>query len=105
MSHGSGSARDRCRGFARGDRLAERGAALEPHLALRERPRREVDVGVAEPRDDAAPAEIDALRRRQRRLVRADASRDPVTCDRERRRASEATGSIVRIVPPGKDHA
>ena len=68
------------------ERLRERRHALEPHVALRERPGREVDVRVREPRDDAAPAEVDDVGRRQRGLVDADAAGDARSRDRERAR-------------------
>ena len=68
------------------DRLLERLRPLEAHLVLRERPGDEVDVRVREARKDAAAAEIDDLRRRERRLVRADAAGDAVARDRERPR-------------------
>jgi hypothetical protein len=58
-----------------------------------------VDVRVAEARNDHASAQIDHLRRGERRLVDADAARDPVPGHRERplrrdgrlQRADEAT--------------
>src|SRR5204862_186843 len=59
------------------ERLVERLRVLEPHLTLRHRPRWKVDVRVREPGHDAAAAEVDALRGRKRRLVRADAAGDP----------------------------
>ena len=68
------------------DRLLQRPRPLEAHLVLRERPRDEVDVRVREAGKHAAAAEIDDLRRRKRRLVRADAAGDPVAGDRERPR-------------------
>jgi hypothetical protein len=74
------------RGGNPGERLVERLGSFEPHLALRQRPRREVDVRVREARQDAAPAEVDALGARERRLVGADTARDPVAGDRQRRR-------------------
>ena len=43
------------------ERVVERLGALEPHLPLRQRPAREVHVGVGEAREDAQPAEVDAL--------------------------------------------
>jgi hypothetical protein len=42
-----------------------------------------VHVRVAESRDDAAAAEVDALRPGQRRLVRSDAAGDPLARDRQ----------------------
>ena len=89
--------RDLGRGHAR-QGLLQRGAAVELHLPLRERPGREVDVGVGEGGQDAAPAEVHGLRRRQRPLVDADPARDAVAGDRQRpRRGSEE--SIVRMTP------
>ena len=58
------------------ERLVERRAAVEFHLALRERPGREVDVRVGEAGEDAAAAEVDDVRARQRRLVHAHAAGD-----------------------------
>ena len=102
---GGVSARNLCCGLLHSDNsLGERDAALEPQLPLREGPGRVVDVGVAETRDDAAPAEIDSLRPRQRRLVRADASRDAVTCDGEGRRGRKRELHRADRAP-GKDHA
>ena len=66
------------------ERLLDGRAALEPHLRLRERPGREVDVRVGEPGHDGAPAEVDRLGRGERRLVDADAAGDPPARDRER---------------------
>ena len=66
------------------ERLVQRADALEPHLALRERPGREVDVRVGEAGEDAPPAEVDDVGAGQRSLVRADAARDAVACDRQR---------------------
>src|SRR5262245_55013556 len=43
-------------------------------------------VRVAEPREDAAPCEVDPVRRSERRLVRADPACDPVSGDRDRPR-------------------
>jgi hypothetical protein len=43
-----------------------------------------VDVGVVEAGQDAAAAEVDDVGRGERRLVDADAARDPVAGDRER---------------------
>jgi hypothetical protein len=45
-----------------------------------------VDVRVGEPRNDAAAAQVDDLRRRQDGLVRAHPARDPLAGDRERPR-------------------
>ena len=67
------------------ERVVERLGALEPHLALCQRPAREVHVGVGEARQDAPPAEVDPLRAREGGLVRPDAAGDPVARDRERR--------------------
>ena len=72
-------------GYAR-DRLLESRRVVELDLVLRERPEQKVDVRVGEPRQDAAAAEVDALGARERRFVRADAARDPLARDRERRR-------------------
>ena len=41
---------------------------------------------VGESRQDAAASEVDALRARKSRFVRADTTRDPLARDRERRR-------------------
>ena len=53
-------------------------------LVLRERPGREVHVRVGEAGHDDAAAEVDDLRRGERRLVHADAARDALARDRER---------------------
>ena len=66
------------------ERLLERLRPLEPHLPLREGPGREVDVGVVETRQDAAPAEIDDVGARERTFVCADTAGDPFACERER---------------------
>jgi hypothetical protein len=66
------------------ERLGERPARVEPHLALCDRPRREVDVRVGEAGQHAPAAEVDDLRGGERSLVHADAARDPVSGDRER---------------------
>ena len=76
----------RHRGGHSRDRLLEVARALEPHLALGDRPLHEVDVRVGESGQDAAAAEIDPLRARQRVLVHADAARDQPARDRERAR-------------------
>ncbi len=73
---------------------AERVDALEPHLALRERPGREVDVRVGEAGKDAAAAEIDAHRGWQA------PSR---ACRRRPRRASPAIAS-ARVVGKRRIH-
>jgi hypothetical protein len=39
---------------------------------------------IGEAGDDAAPAEVDDVRRRERRLVRRDSARDAVARDRQR---------------------
>src|SRR5262249_55484444 len=70
----------------RAGRSAGGGGPPHPPLPLRQRPRREVDVRVGEARDDAPSAEVDALGARERGLVRADATGDPVSGDRERAR-------------------
>ena len=67
-----------------GERLVERAAAVELDVGLRERPRRKVHVRVCEARHDDAPAEVDDLGGCERRLVHADAARDPPAGDRER---------------------
>jgi hypothetical protein len=72
------------------ERIRERPDAVEAQVTLPERPRREVDVRVREPGNDAAPAEVDDLRRRQRRLVRPDPARDAVACDRESARQRQS---------------
>ena len=46
-------------------------------------------MGVVEARDDAAPAEVDALGARQGRLVRPDTADDPLARDRQRARQRE----------------
>ena len=61
--------------------LLERARVLEPHLVLRDRPGREVHVGVAEPGNGAAAAEVDALRAGQRGLVRPDPAGNPLAAD------------------------
>src|SRR5207244_8336220 len=66
---------------------------------LDERPGREVDVRVAEPGQNAAAAEIDAVGRHERGLVRAHAAGDPVARDRQRagdgqRRFEGADGAV-----------
>ena len=66
------------------ERFVERGAAVELHLALRQRPGRKVDVRVGEAGEDAAAAEVDDLRARARRLVDAHAAGDVRARDRER---------------------
>ena len=66
------------------ERLGELADALELHVALRERPGREVDVRVGEAGKDAAPAEIDDVGARERGLVRADPAGDVRAGDRER---------------------
>jgi hypothetical protein len=65
-------------------RLLEGLHALQPHLPLPQCPRREVDVRVGEAREDAATAEIDAVRACERGLVCADPARDELAGDRER---------------------
>ena len=67
-----------------GERLLDRRAAVQLHLALRERPGREVDVRVREGGEDAAAAEVDDVRAGERGLVDADAARDVRAGDRER---------------------
>ncbi len=66
------------------ERLVDRRAAVQLHLALRERPGREVDVRVGEGGEDAAAAEVDDVRAGERGLVDADAARDVRAGDRER---------------------
>ena len=73
--------------------------ALEPHLPLRERPGREVDVRVGEARDDAAPAEVDDVGARR---APSRACRRRRRSGRPRSRARDATGSdgsSVRTTP------
>ena len=82
-----------------GERLLDRRAAVQLHLALRERPGREVDVRVGEGGEDAAAAEVHDLRARERGLVDADAARDVRAGDRERPSRRAATGSSVRTMP------
>src|SRR5262249_27083997 len=65
-------------------RLVEGRAALERELVLRERPRREVHVGVVQAGEDDAAAQVDDVGRGERGLVHSDAARDPLACDRER---------------------
>ena len=72
----------------RAGRPPRRPRPLEPNLALRQRPPGS-DVRVGEPGKNAASAQVDALRARERGLVRPDAARDPVACDRERPRHRE----------------
>ncbi|MEZ5099129.1 MAG: hypothetical protein R3C15_04875 [Thermoleophilia bacterium] len=82
-----GAGRERVRGRAHAlERLRARVAALEAHLALRQRPGEEVGVAVGEAGQDAAPAEVDDVGRRERRLVRPDGARDELAGDRERTR-------------------
>ena len=57
--------------------------ALELDVAARQRPRREVDVGVGERREGTPTAQVHALGRRQRALVRSDAADDPLARDRQ----------------------
>ena len=71
------------------ERFVERRAAVELHLVLSDRPRREVDVRVGEARQHAPAAEVDRLRAGERRLVHADAAGDAVTGDRERARLGQ----------------
>ena len=71
------------------ERLGEARDTLQPHLALRERPGREVDVRVGEAGKDAAAAEIDDVRAGEDGLVRADPSRDVRARDRERPRGRQ----------------
>ena len=70
----AGDERERCRDRAR---------LLEPHVVSRQRPGRKVDVGVGECRQHAAAREVDALRRREHPLVRADPARHDRPCDRQ----------------------
>ena len=69
--------------FDQRERLVQRRRVLEPHLSLGERPGRKVDVRVAEPRQDAATAEVDVIGRGERLLVRPDAAGDPIPGDRQ----------------------
>jgi hypothetical protein len=48
-----------------------------------------MDVGVGEAGKDAPPAEVDAIRARERGLVRPDAAGDPLPRNRERRRSRQ----------------
>ena len=66
------------------ERLGERRAVVQLDVALRQRPGREVDVRVGEAGQDAATAEVDRLRARQRGLVHPDAAGDPLARDPER---------------------
>ncbi len=101
------SRRQRCVRSAHAlERFRERAAAVESHLVLRDRPRREVHVRVGEARNDAAAAEVDRLRTREHRLVDADASRDPVAGDGERgrerqRRVERADDAVLEDHPRG----
>ena len=70
---------------------------VEAEVALSERPRREVDVRVREPGDDAAAAEVDDVGRGGRSRACRPA-RDPVAGDGEAR-ATGSAGSIVRTTP------
>ena len=82
----------------------QRGASVELDVPLRERPRREVDVRVGEARQNAPTAEVDRVRARERRLVHADAARDPIPGDPERRsRRQRRVERANRPVP--EDHA
>ena len=54
--------------------LLERPAIVEDELTLGERPARKVDVRVDEPRYNAAPPEVNAIRGGERELVRSDAT-------------------------------
>src|SRR5581483_9072639 len=65
------------------ERFVERRAPVEAHLVLGKRPRREMHVRVREARQYDAPAKVDDLRRRERRLVHSDTAGDPLACDRE----------------------
>jgi hypothetical protein len=66
------------------ERLVERRGVLEPDLALRERPGREVDVRVVEAGEDTAAPEIHPIGAREGGLVRSDTTCDPLACDRQR---------------------
>ena len=66
------------------ERLGEPADPFELHLALRQRPGREVDVRVREAGEYAAAAEVDDVGARQRRFVGADAARDVCAGDGER---------------------
>ena len=86
------------------ERLCEARHTLELHLALGERPGREVDVRVGEARKDAAAAEIDDIRTGKRQLVRPDPARHVRPGDRERsgrrqRRIHRADDAVL------EDHA
>ena len=67
-----------------GERLLDRRAAVQLHLALGQRPGREVDVGVGERGEDAAAAEVHHVGACERGLVDADAAGDVGAGDRER---------------------
>jgi hypothetical protein len=69
-----------------GHGLLDRLDPLQPNLPARDGPRREVDVGIVEAREDAPPAQVDPLRPGQRRFVRSDPACDPVSGNRQRRR-------------------
>ncbi len=71
------------------ERLIERGAPVELHLSLRDRPGGEVDVRVRQSGHDRVPTQVDDVRRGERRLVHADASRHHVPGDRERTRGRD----------------
>ena len=86
------------------ERVREAGRPFELHLALRDRPRREVDVRIGEAGKDAAAAEIDDIRAGKRQLVRPDAARHVRSGDRERasrrqRRIHSADDAVL------EDHA
>ena len=80
------------------ERLREPGHALEPHVTLRERPRREVDVRVGEPGKDAPAAEVDdvGLGSAVSCVPTPPATRSPAIASA---RAIGSDGSIVRTTP------
>ena len=71
------------------ERLLEPRHALEPHVALRERPRRKVDVRVREPGHDTPPTEVDDVRCGEDGLVNPHAAGDPIPGDGERTRRGQ----------------
>ena len=73
--------------------------ALEPHLALRERPGREVHVRVGEAREHAAAAQVDALGRWRARSRACRRRRRPARRRSRARARSGSDGSIVRTMP------
>ena len=72
------------------ERLLKRRRALETYLTQRERPGWKVHVRVGEAGQDAAAAEIDDVRARQRRLVGADPAGDGLARNGERALSRQA---------------